>query len=304
METIIFIFQFIAVIAISPLISGFITKVKNNLRMRRGQSLFQPYYNLKKLFGKGEMISQHSSWIFRWAPFIVLASMMTALIFIPIIFNTAQFMGDAFALIFIFSIARFFIALAGLDTASAFGGMGSSREMFVSSLAEPAVFLAIFAAALRSQSTSLYALGILGLPSLSIILCVSALFLVSLAETSRMPIDNQETHLELTMIHEAMVLEYSGKSLALIELSSYIKQIIWFSLIGHILFPTIVFSNAGFVNIWASVFLFFVKLIVISLLIAFIEVSVAKMRLLRVIDYLGFAFVLSLFAVVSVIMGL
>lgn len=277
--------QTAALIALSPLISGVIRKIKNNIRMRRGASVFQPYYNLAKLFAKEEVISDKTSWIFKIAPFVVLASSICALSLVPVFAPSMSFnrMGDFIAVIFILALGRFFIALAGLDAGSAFGGMGSSREMFVSAFVEPVALLSIFAVSLNAGSTSLEAVsGSFGLRLSSVIAALS-LFIVTIAETSRIPVDNQETHLELTMIHEAMALEYSGRSLALIELASHIKQIVFFSLIAAVVIP------------WGD---FALKMAVIIVAVSLLEVSIAKMRLFRVMDFLSFAFALSIMALV------
>jgi formate hydrogenlyase subunit 4 len=284
------ILQYLGIIGCAPMVSGVITRVKNNLRMRKGPGILQPYYNLAKLMSKGEVISETASWIFRVAPFAAFSSSAAGLFLVPLVVPGSNLFGDCLTLVFVFSFGRFFMALAALDTSSPFGGMGSSREMFISSLAEPAVCLAFFAAALHARSTLTGAMGWTGLHLSTAGACVS-LLLVALAETSRIPVDNQETHLELTMIHEAMVLEYSGRRLAVIELASYIKQVVWFSLIGYLLFP-------------ASPAVFFpVKLFGIAVLVAFIEVAVAKMRLFRAVDYFGFAFVVSLLATVGAVLG-
>lgn len=277
--------QTAALIVLSPLISGVIRKIKNNIRMRRGASVFQPYYNLAKLFAKEEVISDKTSWIFKIAPFVVLASSICALSLMPVFAPSMSFnrMGDLLAVIFILALGRFFIALAGLDAGSAFGGMGSSREMFVSAFIEPVALLSIFAVSLNAGSTSLEAVsGSFGLRLSSVIAALS-LFIVTIAETSRIPVDNQETHLELTMIHEALSLEYSGRSLALIELASHIKQIVFFSLIAAVVIP------------WGD---FALKMAVIIVAVSLLEVSIAKMRLFRVMDFLSFAFALSIMALV------
>lgn len=291
MKTFLLLAQTLMLIAMAPLVSGLIKKIKNNIRMRRGASIFQPYYNLAKLFGKEEIISKDASWIFTAAPYVVLGSFVTALLLVPVFGTGASLnnMGDFLALIFILALGRFFIALAGLDAGSAFGGMGSSREMFVSSLVEPVALLAVFAVSLNAGSTGLQAISAAQTLRLSSAIAAISLFIVTLAETSRIPIDNQETHLELTMIHEAMVLEYSGRSLALIELASYIKQIVFFSLIAAVVIP---FGNYA------------VKMLAISATVAALEVSVAKMRLFRAVDLLSFSFVLSLTSVVISAMGM
>ena len=278
MESLMIIVRFLLLILIAPLVSGVIRKIKNNIRMRRGVSIFQPYYNLAKLFAKDEVVSENSSWIFTIAPFIVLASYILALFFVPMsgIANPFNYVGDILVIIFLMALGRFFLALAGLDTGSAFGGMGSSREMFISSLVEPVIFVSIFAVCGAHQPFRF-----------SSIVAGIALVLAVIAETSRVPVDNQETHLELTMIHEAMVLEYSGRSLALLELAAHIKQIVFFTILATVVFP-----------IWVPA-----NILVISAIIAVVEVSVAKMRLFRAVDYLSFALVLSVAALVISAVG-
>ncbi len=285
MKTIFIFTQVLSLIAVSPLISGIIRKIKNNIRMRKGAGIFQPYYNLAKLFGKEEVVSDNTSWIFRAAPFVVIASSICALCLVPVFAPTVSFnlMGDFLALIFILALGRFFIALAGLDAGSAFGGMGSSREMFISTFAEPVALLSVFAVSLNAGSTNLAAVSAVHGLRLSSVVAAISLFIVTIAETSRIPIDNQETHLELTMIHEAMVLEYSGKSLALIELASHIKQVLFFSIIASVVIP------------WGNLAL---KMAAIMIAVSLLEVSVAKMRLFRAVDFLSFAFVLSVMAVI------
>jgi formate hydrogenlyase subunit 4 len=298
------ILQITLFIVTAPFLSGLITKIKNNLRMRKGQSVFQPYYNLVKLFSKDEVISETASWIFRITPFVVFSSTLVAAILIPIVIFTAPAyqIGDFLVLVFIFALGRFFLALSALDTASSFGGMGASREMFISSLVEPALCMVIFAISLHFGSTDISAFSGVHAITVSSVVAVMALLLISLAETSRIPVDNQETHLELTMGHEAMVLEYSGRSLALIEMASYIKQMIFFFLIAQIIFPIgLLGDNLAQILFW---FLWYLaRLGIIAVIIALVEVSVAKMRLFRVADFLGFAFVLGIIATVCAILG-
>ena len=291
MKILIIIIQVLVLAMIAPLISGIIRKLKNNIRMRKGPGIFQPYYNLRKLFSKSEVISEKSSWIFRAAPFIVLASSVCALLFVPAsgAANPFNYIGDLLVIIFLMALGRFFLALAGLDTGSAFGGMGSSREMFISSLAEPVILLSVFAVAVNFSSTNPAYIFSQHSIRFSSIVAGFSLAMAIIAETSRVPVDNQETHLELTMIHEAMVLEYSGRSLAMLELASYIKQVVFFVILANVVFP---------VGILA------VKLLAISAIIGFIEIAVAKMRLFRVVDFLTFAIVLSIAALVISAVGL
>jgi len=296
--------QIVFFIVSAPLLSGLITRIKNNLRMRKGQSIFQPYYNLIKLFSKDEVISETASWIFRVTPFIVLASTLTVAILIPVFIwvSPAHSIGDFIALIFIFALGRFFLALSALDTSSSFGGMGASREMFISGLVEPALCMAIFAVSLQFNSTDISAFSGRHTVMLSLAVAALALFMTAIAETSRIPVDNQETHLELTMIHEAMVLEYSGRSLALIELASYIKQMIFFFLIAQLVFPIgLPAGNLAQIFFWALWYL--VRIGIIAAIVALVEVFVAKMRLFRAVDFLGFTFVLGVIAAVCAILG-
>ncbi|MFA5271832.1 MAG: NADH-quinone oxidoreductase subunit H [Candidatus Omnitrophota bacterium] len=299
------ILQIVLLIAIAPLVSGVITKIKNNLRLRRGASVWQPYYNLGKLFFKQEVVSEHASWLFKVAPSIVLASNLLALLLVPafITKSSAQYLGDLLLLIFVLALGRFFLALAGLDTGSSFGAMGSSREMFVSSFTEPAVVLAFFTVSLNFGTTNLGAMSGVEAIKFSSIVAAISLLMVSLAETARIPVDNQETHLELTMIHEAMVLEYSGHSLALIELASYIKQIVFFTLITTIIYPVVFFAPITSGQVLTGIMIYLAKLSGITVLIAFIEVSLAKMRLFRAVDFLYFAFVLALLSIIVATLG-
>jgi len=289
-----YILHVVLLIALAPLLSGIITKIKNNLRFRKGPSIFQPYFNLFKLLAKDEVISEHASWIFRATPFIVFASTTTALLLVPVLAGGPLpiFAGEFLTIIFLLSLGRFFLALSGLDPATTFGGMGASREMFISSFVEPVVILALFAVSLVAGTTNLGGFAALKAMNPTMVLAVGALLLVTLAETSRIPIDNQETHLELTMIHEAMILEYSGRSLGLLELAAYIKQVLFFSLISLVVFPG--FNDPVF---------FLLKLLALCVVVAIVELSLAKMRLFRAVDWLSFAGVLAIMAIISLILG-
>jgi len=306
MKLVILFIQVFLIIVIAPFLSGFIRKLKNNFRMRKGQSVFQPYYNLFKLCVKGEVISENSSWVFRIAPFMYLASAITALFLIPV-FSTGislNSMGDFLAIIFVFSFGRFFLALAGLDSASAFTGMGSSREMFISSFLEPLILLSAFVVSLNAGSTSFQAAGAIFDMRLSSVIAAVSLFIVLIAETSRLPVDNQETHLELTMVHEAMLLEYSGSRLALIELATHIKQAVFFSLVANIVLPWRIVNLFNFPQFFSGIQIYLVKILVIAVVVAVLEVSLAKMRLFRLVDFFGFSFVLAIIALVVQAIGL
>ena len=297
--------QTIFAVICSPLVSGFIKKIKNSLRMRIGAPVLQPYYNLKKYMKKEEVISEHTTFIFRIAPYIVLSSLITALFLVPVFHSpvSAYWMGDALALFFILALARFFLALAALDAGSAFGGMGSSREMFISSLVEPVAITALSVVALRAGSFNIQEIQAYSSMSVSNIIASAALFMVIIAETSRIPVDNQETHLELTMVHEAMLLEYSGRSLALLELAAHIKQFILFSLLACILWPLSIGIGDGCTRVVFAAGFFMFKVMACAVLTGIVEIALAKMRLFRVIDFMGFGFLLSLLALIAHLAG-
>ncbi len=294
MNTLIVLLQIAAAVILAPLVSGLIRKIKNNLRMRKGASVFQPYYNLAKLFRKDEVISENTSWIFAAAPYVVLASVLVA--FLPLSFmGQASFLnytGDILLVVFMLSLGRFFLSLAGLDAGSAFGGMGSSREMFISSLVEPVMILSLFVVGANSGSTNPACIAACPAVRVSGLIAAFAFFMAMIAETSRIPIDNQETHLELTMVHEAMTLEYSGRRLAIIELAAHAKQILFFTILANVIVP------------FGGIITYPLKIIAISAIIGTLEVSLAKMRLFRVVDFMTFSFALSIMAMVAWAVGL
>ena len=237
--------QLILLLALAPLVTGTIRTLKARLQTRRGPGIFQPYRDLRKLFGKTMVIPETASWIFTATPWIVFFSTVIAGLMIPMVAADAPLglFGGALAVIFLLGLGRFFLALGGLDSGSSFGGLGSSREMTISALAEPAMMLAIFTVAIGAGST-----GLTEIASAAIgqnwrflapaqMLAFSALALVLIAETGRIPVDNPATHLELTMIHEAMILEYSGPYLALIEWAASIKQLVLMTLLINCFWP-------------------------------------------------------------------
>lgn len=305
MKIAVLLLQAVFLIAAAPLLSGIVRKIKNNFRMRHGAGIFQPYHNLVKFFNKEEVVSEHTSWIFRAAPYLVFAAMAASAMLVPV-FSTGislVCMGDFLLIIFLMAFARFFLTLAGLDAGSAFGGMGSSREMFISALAEPAMILAVFTSSLNAGATSSAAIGSISSLQLSVLISAVALFLAVIAETSRIPVDNQETHLELTMVHEAMILEYSGRSFALMEWASYIKQIIFYCILANILPPYVQAVPGDYVTAIVVTSVYLGKIAVIAAAIAVVEVTTAKMRLFRVTDFLGFAFALSVVSIVIYSLG-
>jgi formate hydrogenlyase subunit 4 len=293
-------------IFLAPLFSGWIKWVRCHLQNRKAPSLLQPYRNLIKLFAKTPVVAEQASWIFETAPYCVFAAIMLAAAVIPFIavnLPTAS-IADVIALVGFFALARFFLVLAGMDVGTAFGGMGSSREMTIASLSEPAMLMAVFALSMSASTTNLasvidYVLdnGLMLRPSF--LFALAGLVLVAIAETGRVPVDNPATHLELTMIHEAMILEYSGKYLALIEWASQIRLMLYGVLIANIFLPWGIAEDWSWQALLWGTAAISIKLAILGALLSVAETLVAKMRLFRVQEFLGFAYVLSLLGMLT-----
>lgn len=299
--------QLILLLALSPFIVGVIRKVKARLQCRRGASLLQPYADLAKLFGKQPVISSTTSWIFTAAPYIVFASTVAAGLLMPVFISHTplNFAGNIIALVYLLALGTFFLILAGLDAGSAFGGMGSSREAIVATLAEPAMILSILAIALTAGSTNLSTIvhqsalleGMVLAPPAHL-MALAAMFIVTLAETGRVPVDNPATHLELTMIHEAMLLEYSGRYLALMEWAAGIKLLVFLTLLVNVFAPWGIATSATPSALATGVAVYVIKVAGLAVTIGVIESMFAKLRLFRVPELLGSAFILALLALV------
>ena len=292
---------------LAPGLVGLIRWMKARLQNRRGAPMWQPYLELRKLFRKEVVVSSNASWLFRAAPFIIFSSAVVTTALMPVLTVPVAFdrMGDLVVLVYLLLLGTFFLALAGLDPGSAFGGMGASREVTVAALAEPTVALAVFALALSAGSTNLGQIVVATLadPARTVspghALAFAALFIVTLAETGRLPVDNPATHLELTMIHEAMVLEYSGRYLALIEWAAAVKLLVFFALLGNLFVPWGVARELTPEGLLLASGSFLLKLIALAATIAVLETRIAKLRLFRVPELLSVSFVLALLAVSS-----
>jgi formate hydrogenlyase subunit 4 len=299
--------QAMLALALAPGLAGLIRWMKARLQNRRGAPFWQPYLELRKLFGKEVVVSDNASWLFRAAPFVIFSTTVATAALVPVLAASLSFdtMGDLIVLVYLLLLGTFFLALAGLDPGSAFGGMGASREVTVAALAEPTVALAVFALALSAGSTNLGQIVVATLadPARTVspghLLAFAALFVVTLAETGRLPVDNPATHLELTMIHEAMVLEYSGRYLALIEWAAAVKLLIFFALLGNLFVPWGVARALTPEALFVALASFLLKLLVLAAAIAVFETRVAKLRLFRVPELLSVSFVLALLAVSS-----
>jgi formate hydrogenlyase subunit 4 len=294
--------QMLVVLALAPGLTGLVRKIKARLTRRRGASVLQPYRDLMRLLRKEVVLAENASWLFRVSPYMIFAATWVAAALVPTFAIGLHFSwtADLIAIVALLGSARFFLALAGMDVGTSFGGIGSSREMMVGALAEPAMLLVAFTVALVSGSTQLsnmvafMASGEGGI-RVSMGMALIALIIVAIAENARIPVDNPATHLELTMVHEAMVLEYSGRHLAMIELAASLKLLLYMALIGCIFFPWgIAPANAGIGGLVAGAAFFLVKLAVGGTLLAVFETSIAKMRVFRVPDFLGVALMLGL----------
>jgi formate hydrogenlyase subunit 4 len=296
--------QMALVLLLAPLLTGFVRKVKARLLRRQGPPLLQPYRDLIRLLRKDVVLAENASWLFRAAPYVIFAATWVAASLVPT-FRTGllfSWTADLIAIIALLGSARFFLALAGLDVGTSFGGIGSSREVMIASLAEPAMLMIVFTLALVAGSTQLSTMAGFLVSSavglrVSLGLALIALIMVAIAENARIPVDNPATHLELTMVHEAMVLEYSGRHLALIELSAALKLLLYISLIACIFVPWGLASpHATAEGLAIGLFAYPLKLGLGGFLLGVFETSIAKMRVFRVPEFLGAALMLGLLA--------
>jgi formate hydrogenlyase subunit 4 len=300
--------QTLLLLLLAPLVSGCIKNWKAKLQNRRGPRPWQAYLDMAKFLRKDMVISEHASWVFSVSPYVVFLTALLAGLMVPMLQSPAplRLFGGVLAVIGLLALGRFFLALGGLDPASAFGGMGSSREMTISAVAEPAMMLAIFTVAITAGSTDLSHIAestqsaTWKLLNPAHVLAFAAMFVVLLAETGRIPVDNPATHLELTMIHEAMLLEYSGRNLAFMEWGASIKQLVLMTLLVNVFFPLgLAGPGASAAALGISVAAFLLKLFVLSAAVVLVETTNAKMRLFRVPDLLSAAFVLATLALLS-----
>lgn len=294
--------QMALVLLLAPLLTGFTRTAKARLLRRRGPSPIQPYRDLFRLLRKEVVLAENASWLFRITPYLIFAATWVAAALVPTFATGLIFSwtADLIAIIALLASARFFLALAGMDVGTSFGGIGASREVMIASLAEPAMLLIVFTLALVAGSTQLATVSAL-MASLQVGLRVSlglalfGLIIVALAENARIPVDNPATHLELTMVHEAMVLEYSGRHLAMIELAASLKLLLYLSLIACLFAPWgLTVTNAGLAAFALGLLAYLAKLMIGSVLLAVFETAIAKMRVFRVPQFLGAALMLGL----------
>ncbi len=296
--------QLLLVLALAPLLTGYVRKVKARLLRRQGPDLIQPYRDLHKLLRKEVVLADNASWVFRCAPYVIFATTWVAAALVPTFATGLAFSpaADLIAIVALLGSARFMLALAGLDVGTSFGGIGSSREMMIASLAEPALLIIVFTLSLLAGSTQLssvamYMQGPAGGLRVSLAMALVGLVMVAIAENARIPVDNPATHLELTMVHEAMILEYSGRHLAVIEAAASLKLLLYLSIIGCVFTPWgVAVAGQDLATYAVSLPIYALKLAVGGFLLAVFETAVAKMRVFRVTDFLGAALMLALLA--------
>jgi len=288
------------VLTIAPLFISLIKKVKAWTQGRRGPPLFQTYFMLVKLVKKEVIYSPHSSWIMRVTPVVNIAAILVAALFVPLVFVPAPVggVGNIILLLYLLAQAKFFMALAGLDAGSSFGGMGSSREMSISAIIEPTTIIVFAALVFVFKTLNIFemftlseAAGTLSTPTL--ILIGISLFIILIVETSRIPVDNPETHLELTMIHEGMILEQSGSNLALMELSAAVKLTLLMALLINLIVPFGLATTLSAAGLLLALVLFLLKGSILAGVIGLFESSMAKMRFFRLPSLFAMAFFFS-----------
>ncbi len=301
----------VTALLLAPLLSGWVNQWRHWLQNKSAPGLFQPYRMLHKLFHKDSVMAEHASPLFRLAPYVIFGCMALASAIVPTLSTDLPLSpaADAIALVGLFALARVFISLAAMDVGTAFGSLGARREMLVGFLAEPALLMVLFCASMISRSTSLTTMvetlahrDLAIYPSL--LLAGVAFAMVSLAENARVPVDNPDTHLELTMIHEALILEYSARHLAILEWAASLK-LFTYSCIGLALFFPwgVAEANAPLALLLALPMLV-LKLALGGIVLAVIETASAKMRIFRVPEFLGTAFLLAVIGLlVNVLLG-
>jgi formate hydrogenlyase subunit 4 len=297
--------QVALVLALAPALTGLVRSVKARLTRHRGPSILQPYRDLWRLMRKETVLAENASWLFRTAPYLIFAAAWVAAALVPTFATGLMFSwsADLIAIIALLGSARFFLALAGMDVGTSFGGIGSSREMMIASIAEPAMLMIVFSLALLAGSTQLSTIAGYMLSSnvglrVTLALALFALIMVAIAENARIPVDNPATHLELTMVHEAMVLEYSGRHLAVIELASSLKLLLYVSLIACVFVPWgLASAGAGAAAHLVAIVAYVGKLAVAAVLLALFETTVAKMRVFRAPAFLAAALMMGVLGV-------
>jgi formate hydrogenlyase subunit 4 len=298
--------QLVLLVSLAPAFAGWVKVLKCRVQGRTAPGILQPYRDIRRLFGKDIVMAENASWLFRFTPYLVFGVTVMIGGIVPLISVDLPLAAtaDVIALVMLFGIVRFFTALAGMDVGTAFGGMGASREMTIGSLAEPAMLMAVFTVSLASSSTSLTQMVTVMTRSEFVIrpslaFALAAFIMIALAETGRIPVDNPATHLELTMIHEAMILEYSGRHLALIEWAGMMKLMLFFALGIAAFTPWGIAPSGDIAQLTLALCLLAAKLMLGAIIMVLIETGLAKMRIFRLPEYLGSAFLLATLGMIA-----
>jgi formate hydrogenlyase subunit 4 len=306
MYTALIIANTLAIPLLSPAAIGIIRKIKARIQNRTGADILQPYRDIFKLFKKDEVISEDASWIFTFSPYFVFATTLVLAAGVPLIHSSIAWLpaGDILVFVYLLAAGTFFLALSGIDTGGGFGGFGASREMMIAALVEGGLILSLAAVALMAETTNLS--GIMTTLSLipdahllPLALAGVAFFIALLAEDARYPVDNPATHLELTMVHEAMILEHSGKGLALMEWAAANKFLIFIAVFVNVFQPFGLAESLSLLALFIAAVIFFAKVFVALFVIAFIESAMSKFRIFRVPDFLFTSYILSVIAILT-----
>lgn len=307
METVLWsIGQLLFVVLIAPLVQGIIKKTKARLQNRLGSDIVQPYRDILKYLRKDAVIAKDASWLTRATPYIALTAASCVALLVPTLYIKAPlgFTGDIILIVYLFAVMRFFMAIAALDSGSAFGGMGSSREMVMSAICEPALLLAMIAVLLSVGTTNASEVVMVlvqrdwNIFDYGYWLAWLAFLIVLIAETGRIPYDNPDTHLELTMLHEAMLLEYSGRYFGIIQLAVYVKQALLFTIFANLFMPWGISDELTGIAMVLGVAIYLLKIIGIGILLAVIETAYAKIRIFKIPKLLGSSMALSVLAII------
>ncbi len=293
------------VLAAAPLVTGYVQKLKARLQCRAGASVWQPYRDLAKLSRKGTVQADTATPFFRAVPVLVLAATVTAATMLPVLWapaaGPAPALGDAILLVGLLALARFLLAIGALDAGGAFGGMGASREMTVGLLVEPALMLTVFSVAVSAGTTDVTLLAARRAPLLLSwaapdLLALFGMLILALAETGRIPVDNPDTHLELTMLHEGMLLEHSGPGLACIALATHVKQLVTLTLVAALFLPVGLAADASAGAVAIALGAYAAKVLALATFLGLVESSYAKLRFFRVPQFLGLGLVCAFLA--------
>jgi formate hydrogenlyase subunit 4 len=305
--------QVLTLLVFSPLVTGMISRAEAMLQARKGPSILQPYYDIRKMLRKGRSVPEDASWVYFLAPYVAFAAYVTIAMLIPVLTNfplPLGYMGDILGGAFLFALAGFFVALAGLDSGSPYAGLGASRTMMVTVLVEPTLIFVFFTVAFISKTDLPYVMGETlreswsTVFSASHVLAMAAFFLMILVDTGRIPIESSTSTLEFGMIDEARIFEHSGPEMALLKWGSFMKQFLLYTIFVNVLvFPWGLSGDGRPLTVLLALVLLLAKMVVVAAVVVGIESSFAKLRLFKIPEFMGAGFILSVLAIVVFYLG-